>query len=212
MNDKQFFFYQPPVMAKRRREVKRPKWTFIFIATCVAVFVIDSIFGVWPAFAFTPANLLQTPWTTITSIFFHADISHLFFNMFALFIFGIYLEPRVSTKQFLVLFFLAGFLGNIAYWMTAPYGAIPAVGASGAIYGIMAMLAVLYPGLVVYIGFAPMPIIFAAVLWFILEFTGILFPSSNIAHQAHLAGLLAGVALGLYIRRQRSKLVFFWQK
>ena len=209
--EKSFFFYQPPISKRRRAPHRRPKLTFILIGACALIYLLEFFTPIWDSFAFVPANLLTQPWTLITSIFLHAGIDHLFFNMFALFIFGVYLEPRVSTKQYLFIFFTAGILGNMAYWLTSPYGAIPAVGASGAIYGIMAMLAVLYPGLVVYVGFAPMPMIFAAVLWFVLEFTGLFVPS-DIAHQAHIAGLLAGVAYGLYIRRQRSKFVYFWQK
>lgn len=213
MPEREFFFYQPGVVVRRRRRrrTRRPRWTFIFIGLCTFIFFLDLLYPIWPVFAFTPAQVFERPWTFITSIFFHAGIDHLFFNMFALLMFGLYLETRVSTKQFLAIFFIAGFFGNVAYWVAEPYGTIPAVGASGSIYGIMAMLAVLYPGLVVYIGFAPMPIIFAAALWFLLEFTGLFVPS-NIAHQSHLAGLVVGVAYGLYIRMQKKKLVFFWEK
>jgi hypothetical protein len=208
-----FFFYQPAVVRgrRRRRRIKKPRWTFTFIGLCTAIFFFDLIFQIWPAFAFTPALAFSRPWTFITSIFLHAGFDHLFFNMFALFIFGLYLEARVSTKQYLFIFFLTGFFGNVAYYLTAPLGVIPAVGASGAIYGVMGMLAVLYPGLVVYIGFAPMPMIFAAAIWFLMEFTGMFVPS-NIAHQAHLAGLIVGAAYGLYVRKQRNKTVFFWEK
>jgi len=226
-----FFFYQPAIAVRgrrkrRRKRFKRPRWTIIFILVCTAVFIAELIFPfVLDEFSFVPAEILNKPWTFVTSIFLHApyecaniscteltiSFNHIFFNMFALFMFGLYLETRTSTKQFLSIFFVAGFFGNVAYWLTAPLGTIPAVGASGAIYGIMGMLAVLYPGLVVYIGFAPMPIIFAAALWFFLEFTGMFVPG-NIAHQAHLAGLVVGAAYGLYIRKQRKKIVFFWEK
>jgi len=209
----EFFFYQPMVVRRRRvrRPVRKRRWTTIFISACIVMFFIDAIFGVSSWMAFTPAYIYQQPWTFFTAIFLHADLAHLFFNMFALFMFGMYLETRVTENQYLFIFFAAGLLGNIAYWLSAPYGTIPAVGASGAVYGVMGMLAVLYPGLIVYIGYAPMPIIFAAVLWFLLEFTG-MFTPSNIAHQAHLAGLLGGALYGLYVRRQRNKLVFFWEK
>lgn len=208
------YFGRPVVVVHRRKlrpSISRPKWTTGFIALCVAVFILDAVFHIWPLFAFTPAEAFTMPWTFVTSIFFHADIAHLFFNMFALFMFGLYLESRVTEKQFLLLFFVAGLFGNIAYWLTDPLGTIPAVGASGAIYGIMGMLAVLYPNLIVYVGYAPMPIVFAAALWFILEFTGMFVPS-NIAHFSHLAGLVVGVAYGLYLRRERSKPVFFWER
>lgn len=209
---REFFFYQPMIGRRRRprRRRRKPRWTMIFISVCVVVFFLERFLPL-EQFAFTPAIAFNQPWTFITSIFLHADIAHLFFNMFALFMFGLYLETRVTTKQYLFIFFVAGILGNVAYWLTAPLGTIPAVGASGAVYGVMGMLAILYPGLIVYIGYAPMPMIFAAVIWFLMEFTG-MFTPSNIAHQAHLAGLVVGALYGLYVRRQRKKLVFFWER
>jgi len=209
-----FFFYQPIVVRgrRRRRSRRKPRWTTIFASICVIMFFFDLLFPVWSRWLyFRPAYAHVMPWTWVTSIFMHADIFHLFFNMFALLMFGLYLETRVTPKQYLVIFFAAGLLGNAAYWLSAPSSTIPAVGASGAIYGVMGMLAMLYPGLIVYIAYAPMPMIFAAVIWFLMEFTG-MFTPSNIAHQAHLAGLIAGLAYGLYVRKQRKKLVFFWEK
>ena len=211
---KAFFFYQPAVVKRRRRrgDSERPKWSIMFIVFCTAVFLFDSVFPIWETFAFTPAYAFSQPWTFISSIFLHANFEHLFFNMFALFFFGLYLESRVTEKEFLFIFFLAGIFGNIAYWLASPSGIIPAIGASGAVYGVMGMLAVLYPGLVVYFfGVAPMPMIFAAAMWFLLELTGMFVPS-NIAHEAHLAGLIVGVLYGLYVRKQKNKLVFFWEK
>ncbi len=175
------------------------------------MFFLDLFLPLSSYFAFVPSRVLEEPWTLITSVFLHADIDHLFFNMFALFIFGLYLESRVKEEQFLLIFFLAGILGNLAYLLVSPSSIIPAVGASGAIYGVMGTLAVLYPGLVVYFfGIAPMPMIFAAAIWGLMEFTGMFVPS-NISHEAHLAGLIIGMLYGLYVKRERNKLVFFWE-
>jgi len=180
-----------------------PKWTFILIAVCVVVFALEFVMPLMDEYAFVPALAYEKPWTFITSVFLHADLQHLFFNMFALFVFGLYLEPRVSRKQFLFIFFAAGFMGNVAYMLNSPAGTVPAVGASGAIYGIMGLLAILYPTLIVYIGYMPMPMIVAAAVWAIVEFSG-MFTPGNIAHEAHLAGLFIGAAYGLHLRKKRT--------
>jgi len=203
-----FFFYQPAIFDRR----KRTKWTNTFISMCVSMFILSLLTPIDSVLAFTPSKIASQPWTILTAIFMHASFDHLFFNMFALFIFGRYLEARISERRYLAIFFLAGILGNVAYYLMSPASSVPAVGASGAIYGVMGALAALYPGLVIYFfGIAPMPMIFAAGLWFILEFTGMFVPS-NIAHEAHLAGLIIGLLYGLYIKRDKDKLVFFWEK
>lgn len=203
------FYYRPAYFGRRRRDW--PRLTFALIAICTAAFLIDLFTGVSDWLAFTPASMVAQPWTLVTAVFMHAGFEHLFFNMFALYIFGTYLEARVRPEQYLLLFFAAGVLGNVAYWATDPSGVIPAVGASGAIYGVMGALAALYPRLTVYVSFVPMPMVFAAVLWFLLEFVGFFTPS-DIAHQAHVAGLVAGVLYGLYLRRQRDKPKYFWER
>ena len=156
---------------------------------------IDELFSFVPAFAFTQ------PWRFVTSIFLHAGISHLVFNMFALIMFGNYLELRVGSRKFLEIFLIAGIVGNLAYFLTNPFGKIPAVGASGGIYGIIGALAMIQPSLIVYVGYVPMPLIFAALIWALISFIGMFIPS-NIAHQAHLAGLIVGALYGYRIRKK----------
>jgi membrane associated rhomboid family serine protease len=163
------------------------------------IFILQNMIDL-DSFAFTPALILKRPWTLLTSIFLHADTSHLVFNMFALFIFGSYLERIIPPKDFLVLFLLSGVIGNIGYMITAFDPSIPAVGASGGIYGIIGGLATIRPFAIVYINFVPLPMILAAILWGISEFLG-LFTPSYIARGAHLFGLLFGIIYGLYIRR-----------
>jgi hypothetical protein len=183
---------------------RRPFWTFVLIAVCVVVFIFQQFTSIDVYTYFVPAYALYMPWTFVTSIFLHADISHIFFNMFALLIFGIFLETRVSGKTFLTIFFLSGIVGNLGYMITALGSTTPGLGASGAIYGILGTLAVIAPYATVFIGFFPMPMIFAAFLWGVTEFLG-LFAPSDIAHSAHLAGLFVGIAFGFYLRMQTRK-------
>ncbi|NIN53338.1 MAG: rhomboid family intramembrane serine protease [Nitrososphaeria archaeon] len=177
-----------------------PKWTFIFIGVCVAAFLIQNLTDYWIYLAFIPAYAFIMPWMFLSSIFLHADLSHLFFNMFALFFFGIYLERMVGRRVFAALFLVSGILGNVGHMLTVPNPYIPAVGASGAIYGIIGSLAILTPFLMVFVyGLLPVPMIVAALLWALLDLFG-LFNPSGIAHGAHLLGMLAGVTYGLYLR------------
>jgi hypothetical protein len=134
----------------------------------------------------------------------HGDPSHIFFNMFMLFMFGMTLERMIGHKLFLGLFLLAGIMGNLGYvlFCTVTGSNIPAVGASGAIYGIFACLAILAPQIRVYLFFfLPLKIIHALILYAAID---ILFlnTNSNVAHAAHLAGLVVGVAFAFYLKKK----------
>ena len=143
-------------------------------------------------------------WQFATSIFFHGGISHLFWNMFMLYMFGMTLENLIGTKRFVALFIIAGIIGNIGYvaYCTASGDMNPAVGASGAIYGIFACLAIMLPNMRVYFFFAiPMRIVHALLFYAAVDivFMG---ANDNIAHAAHIAGMLAGLAFGLFLRKK----------
>jgi membrane associated rhomboid family serine protease len=177
-----------------------PKWTFVFIAVCVVAFLFQQVTDLWVYLAFIPAVALDYPWMFLTSIFLHASFSHLFFNMLALFFFGIYLEPMIGRRRFFALFFAAGIVGNVVYMLTAVDPLAPAIGASGAIYGIVGTLAVLAPLAIVFVGFVPLPMILVAIGYAFLAYVGLFNPSSSIAEGAHLGGIFLGAAYGVYLR------------
>ena len=154
-------------------------------------------------FIFNPMAL--APWMFITSIFLHGGITHLLFNSLALIMFAPYLERLIGSKHFVVLFLLAGLAGSVLFFLTIYFGIIdpvPALGASGAIYGILGALSILMPRLVVYIYFFPVPIRVATVFWFVIETAGSFNPNSRIASAAHLGGLLFGLLFGLYYQNK----------
>jgi uncharacterized protein len=182
--------------------------TITLLAAIGIVFVLQLIFPVFTdAFDFNPALALTQPWRFITSIFLHASMLHIFFNGYALLMFGSLLERKVSGLEYLIVYFGAGFVGGIFYYMTYVLGiipAIPALGASGAIYGIMGATAILLPEVRLFMLLFPMSIRQAAVVWIVLEFLGTFDISSGIASAAHLGGLLFGLVCGWYILRQRK--------
>ncbi|MCX8163279.1 MAG: rhomboid family intramembrane serine protease [Candidatus Micrarchaeota archaeon] len=145
-------------------------------------------------FMLVPTNL--QPWQLVSSIFLHGGFLHLFLNLYALYFFGQYLETIIGTKRFLLIFFLSGIAGNLLYLFTIYLNIIPpvpALGASGAIYGILGALAVLSPNLTILLfGLIPLKMREAAILWFVLEFIGSFDISSGVGSAAHLGGLVVG--------------------
>jgi membrane associated rhomboid family serine protease len=178
----------------------RPRFTFIFILVILLFFIYQLASDTWINLAFFPAFALYEPWTFVTSIFLHADFLHLFFNLFALFFFGIYLERIIGSGSFAALFIVSGIVGNLGYLLTSSNPYTPAIGASGAIYGVIGTLAVIAPSLLVYIyGFIPVPMALAAVIWALIDVAG-LFTPTGIAHGAHLGGMAVGLIYGAYLR------------
>ena len=186
----------------RKFSILQTSWTIRFIAIAVVFFVLQYILGpgIWQYFAFFPALVIKWPWTLVTSIFLHADFNHLLFNMFALFFFGSYLERLLGSNRFLIIFIAAGIVGNLGYLVTASNSMIPAIGASGAAYGLMGTLVILAPFMRVYVyGLLPVPLVVLTAVFVFIDVAG-LFSPSGIAHGAHLAGLIVGIVFGLYLR------------
>lgn len=145
-----------------------------------------------------PATLPAHPWTIITSMFLHGGLLHLFFNGFALYMFGPYLEQMIGPRRFLAVYFAAGIAGSLTYAATYYLGilpvSIPALGASGAIFGILGAVAVLRPNLPIYMWFVPMPMKIAALVWVAFSLVET-FQITGVAGAAHLGGLVVGAAM-----------------
>ena len=168
----------------------------IILILCVVLFFVRVLA---PAFTFNylalnPDLLASRPWTIITHMFVHADMAHLFFNMLFLFFFGMELERKVGESKFLQIFIISGIVGAIGQMAVLPAGYM--VGASGALFGVMGCLAVIAPEIRVYLFFViPLSIRAAVVLFAVIDFT-MMGSATNIAHMAHITGLLAGLAYG----------------
>ncbi|MDP6156525.1 MAG: rhomboid family intramembrane serine protease [Candidatus Thermoplasmatota archaeon] len=152
-------------------------------------------------FLLVSADVLIRPWTLITSMFLHGSLSHLVFNMVALFVFGPLVEKRVGKKRFLILYVTGGLLAGIGASFFYP----AALGASGAIMGIAGMAIVLYPTKkILFYMVIPMPLWMLGILYIAVDTFGIFFPSGT-ANIAHLIGLAIGLAYGFYLRKTKEK-------
>lgn len=139
-------------------------------------------------------------WRLITPIFLHAGLMHLFFNMFALFVFGPELEQLIGRMRFLTLYLLAGIFANIATFFIHDYS-YAHVGASGAIFGIFGAY-----GALVYHTKNKLPELRGVILPIIIIGVVMTFLQANINITGHLVGLLVGFLIGLsYFNPTRIK-------
>ena len=183
--------------------------TLPLLGILLFVFIVQgAVPGLTNAFDFVPSKMFSEPWRIVTSMFLHANLTHLFFNAFALFMFGPLVEKRLGDSEVLKIFLASGIIGSVFYWAAYLVGLTPdigALGASGAIYGIMAAAAVLFPEAIVFMWFVPMRMKQSVIVWTIIEFVGTLnMVGSGIASAAHLGGLFFGY---LYTKTKIRKLV-----
>jgi membrane associated rhomboid family serine protease len=119
--------------------------------------------------ALTPAFILsgQKIWTFLTSMFMHGSFFHIFANMFSLFFIGNFLEKIIGRKRFFWVYFVSGIIGGVFFVLASLiFGGVdvPAVGASGAIFGLLGVLAILVPWSKVYLIVGPLLLILAEVV------------------------------------------------
>lgn len=168
-----------------------------FSLVCIIVFVIQNIIPGFTNYFFLSENALSLPWQFLTAIFLHGGIVHLFYNLFALILFGFILEKTIGSKRFFWLFLISGILANFISFFWYPN----ALGASGAIMAIIGALAVLRPMMTVWAFNLPMPMFIAAILWMGGSVMGIFgFGDQSVGYLAHLSGLAMGIIYGLILR------------
>lgn len=211
----------------------------------LAAFISPDIRGVFERYGalyyFTSSQF--NPVQLLTYMFLHFDFWHLFFNMFALFMFGMTLERVLGQSRFLFYYVACGlgaaliqegvfaimvnnyasvlpdamfvaaeqgryYLGEPASLKLAALINTPVIGASGAVYGILLAFAMIFPNLPLYIMFIPVPV---KAKWVVIGYAVIELlqavsnnPGDNVAHVAHLGGMLVGLVMILYWKRKGS--------
>lgn len=140
----------------------------------------------------------------VTYMFMHGGFTHLFFNMFALWMFGRIIEQTWGTRRFLIYYFICGIGAALVQEAGQLVGVIPAyamtVGASGAIYGILLAFGMLYPNEKMFIIPIPFPIKakYFVMGYAVIEIVEGLMMKDGVAHFAHLGGMLFGLVYILW--------------
>lgn len=195
---------------------------------------LDALFGLH----YVESGLFS-PMQTITYMFLHANFSHIFFNMFALFMFGRVIEQIMGKWRFLTYYVVCGVTAaaaqEIVWWarmdatvgqllmlndmtfftsdqLSQVYNMFVTIGASGAVFGLLLAFAMLLPNQPIFLFFLPIPIkakYFVAFYALIELLEGIKASGGdNVAHFAHLGGMVGGILLLWYWRNKKSRQLF----
>lgn len=186
-------------------------WTEVvkfLILSNVTIFAVQTLFKLdyvlFKNFALIPLTFFGQGklWQVVTYMFLHGGIWHIFINMFVLWMFGTVLERTWGSREFLKYYLLTGIGGGLCYAVFNLGSPIPTVGASGAVYGLLAAYAVMFPNNVIYVwGILPMRAKWFALLFGAIEFfSSFTAPGSGVAHLAHLGGMVIGY---VYLKRYR---------
>ncbi|HBG17406.1 MAG TPA: rhomboid family intramembrane serine protease [Firmicutes bacterium] len=189
------------------------------------------LFGLIPLRVFSPASLPEALTKTgrllpfVSSIFLHGNWTHLIGNMWALWLFGDNIEDRIGSFRFLLFYLGTGVTAGVVHVLSNPAGRVPAIGASGAIAGVMGAYFLLYPGArvitLIPIFFIPYFLRIPAFLylggWFLTQLWGgaisFLGPGQEggIAWWAHVGGFLTGLfAVRFFLLNARNRCYRCW--
>ncbi|HMY03409.1 MAG TPA: rhomboid family intramembrane serine protease [Candidatus Obscuribacter sp.] len=174
--------------------------------------LLSDDFSMVPARFLSQFSLVQFG-TLFSSMFMHAGFSHIFGNLWYLYIFGDNVEDRMGHTNYLLFYLACGVLADVAHIISDPSSTVPCVGASGAISGVLGAYLVLFPGVKVrtWVTWYWHPMVDAWVLigfWFVLQcISSMLFGTEGggVAWYAHIGGFIGGILLLRIVVKQAER-------
>ena len=197
-----------------------PRATQAIIGANVVVYLLqlsmggslDLLFALWPlnASEIYGGQVSFAPWQVVTYGFLHGGPTHIFFNMFAVYMFGGALEQFFGTRYYVALYFVSIVTAGLTQLaVNALLGSpAPTVGASGGVFGLLLAFALYFPQrrVMLLIPPIPMPAWVFATLYGVVELVlGVTGTASGVAHFAHLGGMLGGYLLIWHWRTNRRR-------
>lgn len=206
-----------------KRFYSRQRNSFLLVPTIIALNI--AVFILWNILGNTHSELMVKNflvswtaiedgriWTLITSAFSHIALLHILVNMYVLYMFGSVLEEILGLRSFLLFYLTAGIVGSLSHSVASAWllqqPDLPALGASGAVSGIILLFSFMFPTQKIFLfGFIPLPALGAALLFVGLDIWGLIAQTGGhglpIGHGAHLGGAVIGVLYYFFFWRRR---------
>lgn len=195
-----------------------PPVTRALLLANVAIFILQMLLGprLEMHFALWPPASAQYPgapgfaiWQLVTYGFLHGGLTHLFFNMFALYMFGGAIERLLGRQRFITYYFvcvIGAALAQLVVISNVDSPPVPTVGASGGVFGLLLAFGMAFPQQRIMLLFPPIPMpawIFVTLYGLLELYLGVTGTNQGVAHFAHLGGMVAGFVLLMRWRGQR---------
>lgn len=158
------------------------------------------------AWASFPGIYASPPWTVLTTIFVHANATHLMFNLLGFVLITPVLEERIGSFRWALVFFLGALTGQLAFWLVRSGTPFVLVGASGGLMAVLGAFARLYPRerITLFLpipGLPTVPVIWVALGFLLFSFLLVVGSPGAVAHEAHLGGIAFGFTAAAPIMR-----------
>ena len=198
-----------------------PPVTRALLIANVAIFIVQQLtgnlligpFALWP---FAAPEFRGAPgfaiWQLLTYGFLHGSLTHLFFNMFALYMFGGEIERLFGSRRFLMYFLtcvVGAAVAQLVVLSVMNRPPVPTVGASGGVFGLLLAYGLAFPQRKLMLLFPPIPMpawLFVTLYGLLELYLGVSGSGQGVAHFAHLGGMAAGALLLVYWSRTRRLL------
>jgi membrane associated rhomboid family serine protease len=200
-------------MAKGKERKPRPIITYALIAAMALIHFYLSLIPraevllFYETYSLFPVRLFDGRMldTLLTYIFLHGNWVHLIVNCVSLLGAGVIVENDIGHLKFLGAFISSGVIAGLSHSLLNPPSSFPIIGASGAIFGVIAVLFLLMPFKLTYALVIPLPSVAVGLMLSIIELYSLYIPTDlTIAHDAHIAGFAYGLIYAFIVDKKRA--------
>ena len=200
-------------MAKGKERKPRPIITYALIAAMALIHLYLTLIPpektllFYQTYSLFPARLFDGIYidTLLTYAFLHGNWVHLIVNCASLLSAGVIVETDLGHLKFLGAFISSGVIAGLSHSLLNPPSTVPIIGASGAIFGVIAVLFLLMPFKITYALIIPLPSVAVGLILSIIELYSLYTPTDlTIAHDAHIAGFAFGCIYAFTVDKKRA--------
>lgn len=200
-------------MAKGKERKPRPIITYALIAVMALIHLYLSLIPpeetllFYETYSLFPARLFDGIYidTLLTHVFLHGNWVHLIVNCASLLGAGVIVETDLGHLKFLGAFISSGVIAGLSHSLLNPPSTVSIIGASGAIFGVIAVLFLLMPFKITYALVIPLPSVAVGLMLSIVELYSLYTPTDlTIAHDAHIAGFAFGCIYAFIVDKKRA--------